>query len=60
MVFDQLKNKVLVGQPVLYFLTDQKPIHKLIFPTQFNAHAKTLGGFDNAAELYKSLFKKKT
>lgn len=53
------KNNLYLSQPVLYFLTDQKPIHKLIFPTQFNAHAKTLGGFDNAAELYKSLFKKK-
>ena len=54
-----IKNNLYLSHPILYFLTDQKPIHKLIFPTQFNAHAKTLGGFDNAPELYKSLFKKK-
>ena len=52
------KNNLYLSQPVLYFLTDQKPIHKLIFPTQFNAHAKTLGGCDNAPELYVSLFQK--
>ena len=54
-----IKNNLYLSHQILYFLNDQKPSHKLIFPTQFNAHAKTLGGFDNASELYKSLFKKK-
>ena len=54
-----LENNLYLSQPIIYFLTNQKPIHKLIFPTQFNAHATTISKFDNPAKLYESLFREK-
>ncbi len=54
-----VKNNLYLSQPILYFLTDQKPFHKLIFPTQFNAHAKTIGKFDDVTDLYLDLFNRK-
>ena len=54
-----IEKNLYLSQPILYFLTDQKPVHKLIFPTQFNAHATTIGNFDEVSDLYLSLFKKK-
>ncbi len=54
-----IEKNLYLSQPILYFLTDQKPLHKLIFPTQFNAHATTIGNFDKVSDLYLSLFKDK-
>ena len=53
------KNSFYINYQILYFLTNEKPIHKLIFPTQYNQWGKIMYNYDKTSEVYQDIFNKK-
>jgi len=53
------KNSFYINYQILYFLTNEKPIHKLIFPTQYNEWGKIMYGYNKISAVYQDIFNKK-
>ena len=53
------KNSFYINYQILYFLTNEKPIHKLIFPTQYNEWGRIMYGYNKISDVYQDIFNKK-
>jgi hypothetical protein len=53
------KNAFYINYQILYFLTNEKPIHKLIFPTQYNQWGRIMYGYNKISDVYQDIFNKK-
>ena len=53
------KNAFYINYQILYFLTNEKPIHKLIFPTQYNEWGRIMYGYNKISDVYQDIFNKK-
>jgi hypothetical protein len=46
------KNAFYINYQILYFLTNEKPIHKLIFPTQYNQWGRIMYSYNKISDVY--------
>lgn len=53
------KNAFYINYQILYFLTNEKPIHKLIFPTQYNQWGRIMYGYNKISDVYQDILNKK-
>lgn len=53
------KNAFYINYQILYFLTNEKPIHKLIFPTQYMQWGRIMYGYNKISDVYQDIFNKK-
>jgi hypothetical protein len=53
------KNAFYINYQILYFLTNEKPIHKLIFPTQYNQWGRIMYSYNKISDVYQDIFNKK-